>query len=227
MDRDKIASVIQRVRTEHRLSQKEFGDKYYVTSQAVSKWERGLSLPDISILRQICEDFDEDMLELFGTSSKEKQKIKLRFILLGILCVFILFLGGYFVFHFSQDNEFQMKKLTTTCDNFTLYGSIAYDTKKTSVYISNISYCGEEDKNVYQKIECTLYENDGETKTKIQTVEEENVTLENFLKNVNFQFDHYSENCTMYENNGMVLEIYGTKKNGEVRFFEIPLELEC
>lgn len=36
------------------LTQKEFADKLFVTESAVSKWERGLSYPDITLLRDIC-----------------------------------------------------------------------------------------------------------------------------------------------------------------------------
>lgn len=36
------------------LTQKEFADKLFVTESAVSKWERGLSYPDITLIRDIC-----------------------------------------------------------------------------------------------------------------------------------------------------------------------------
>ena len=35
-------------RKNNNLTQQQLADKLYVTSSAVSKWERGLSLPDIS-----------------------------------------------------------------------------------------------------------------------------------------------------------------------------------
>ena len=36
------------------LTQKEFADKLFVTESAVSKWERGMSYPDITLIRDIC-----------------------------------------------------------------------------------------------------------------------------------------------------------------------------
>lgn len=36
------------------LTQREFADKLFVTESAVSKWERGLSYPDITLIRDIC-----------------------------------------------------------------------------------------------------------------------------------------------------------------------------
>ena len=43
---------------EHRralgLTQRQFAERLYVTDSAVSKWERGLSYPDITLLHDIC-----------------------------------------------------------------------------------------------------------------------------------------------------------------------------
>ena len=42
MNQEKIAKFIKDVRLKSNLSQEKFGEKYGVTYQAVSKWERGL-----------------------------------------------------------------------------------------------------------------------------------------------------------------------------------------
>ena len=49
MDNNKIGKFIASVRKEKNLTQQELGNKLFVTDKAVSKWERGLSLPDISL----------------------------------------------------------------------------------------------------------------------------------------------------------------------------------
>ena len=36
------------------MTQKEFADKLFLTESAVSKWERGMSYPDITMIRDIC-----------------------------------------------------------------------------------------------------------------------------------------------------------------------------
>lgn len=53
MDIRKIGSFIQAMRKEHGITQKELGEKVGVTDKAVSKWERGLSFPDITLLPTI------------------------------------------------------------------------------------------------------------------------------------------------------------------------------
>ena len=39
------------------MTQKELGEKLNVTDKAVSKWERGLSFPDITIINSLAETF--------------------------------------------------------------------------------------------------------------------------------------------------------------------------
>lgn len=46
--------ILQR-RRELGMTQHELAERLYVTDSAVSKWERGLSYPDITLLRNICE----------------------------------------------------------------------------------------------------------------------------------------------------------------------------
>lgn len=47
-------------------------DKYNVTYQAVSKWENGKNMPDISLIKQISKDFNISLEELFDTQNKQK-----------------------------------------------------------------------------------------------------------------------------------------------------------
>ena len=50
MDQEKIGKFIKDLRIKNNLTQKEFADKYNVTYQAVSKWENGKNMPDLSLL---------------------------------------------------------------------------------------------------------------------------------------------------------------------------------
>lgn len=49
-----FGAYICRCRKSVGLTQKEFADRLFVTESAVSKWERGLSYPDITLIRDIC-----------------------------------------------------------------------------------------------------------------------------------------------------------------------------
>ncbi|WP_138159720.1 helix-turn-helix domain-containing protein [Peptoniphilus catoniae] len=50
IDKKDFGDFIARKRKEKNMTQKDISDKLFVSVQAVSKWERGLSFPDISLL---------------------------------------------------------------------------------------------------------------------------------------------------------------------------------
>lgn len=61
------AFICQR-RKELGMTQKEFAQKLFVTDSAVSKWERGLAYPDITLLQSICQVLDISEKELLSSS---------------------------------------------------------------------------------------------------------------------------------------------------------------
>ena len=63
-----FGAYICRRRKELGLTQREFADKLYVTESAVSKWERGLSYPDITLIRDICAILQVSEHELLTAS---------------------------------------------------------------------------------------------------------------------------------------------------------------
>lgn len=226
MNQDKISKVIKNIRKSKGLTQSQFAEKYNVTYQAVSKWENGKSMPDIAILKEICQENNinlDDLLE--GKNIKRKNKI----LLIGAIAAFLLIIIVSLILFGRNKNDFEFKTLSTSCDDFRLYGSIAYNDNKTSIYISNITYCGGNDESKYKNIECTLYEIDNNTKKKVSSYNyqnKESITLEQFLKNVNFNIDHYSKNCRIYKENGLNLEIEATDENSQTTIYKIPLIME-
>lgn len=52
-----IAEKISSLRKAHNLTQEALGEAVGVSAQAVSKWEKGDSLPDISVVTDICRVF--------------------------------------------------------------------------------------------------------------------------------------------------------------------------
>ncbi len=67
-DKKKFGEFITQKRKEAGLTQKSFAEKIFVTESAVSKWERGISFPDISLIRDICETLGINEHELLTAS---------------------------------------------------------------------------------------------------------------------------------------------------------------
>lgn len=73
MDKEKIGLFIKTLRKEHNYTQKELAEKLHVTDKAVSKWERGLSLPDVTIMQSLADALQISIYELMqGERSSAK-----------------------------------------------------------------------------------------------------------------------------------------------------------
>ena len=80
MDLNKIGKFISECRKNKNLTQEQLAEKLYITDRAVSKWERGLSLPDADKMLDLCNILDISINELFNgekinmKDEKRKQK---------------------------------------------------------------------------------------------------------------------------------------------------------
>lgn len=77
IDKKTFGSFIKSKRLEKNYSQKELAELLYVTEWAISKWERGISYPDITMVSDICSALDISEHELVTASvDTEIRKMK-------------------------------------------------------------------------------------------------------------------------------------------------------
>ena len=225
MNPEKVGKFIRELRKKNNLTQKDLADKYGVTYQAVSKWENGINLPEISLIRQMSKDFNisvEDILDGEENPNSYKKR-PLKFILL--LLALIVIIGTNIYLMLNRDN-FNFKTITTTCKEFKVTGTIAYDSKKSSINISKIDYCGGDDKTSYDSIKCDLYENHGNENTIITSCPKigYNEKLEDYLKDIELRVDDYQQKCRTYSDNKLYLEIVASKDNKNI-VYKVDLNL--
>lgn len=78
MENNKVGNFIAEMRKKKNLTQQQLGDKLYVTDKAVSKWERGKSLPDITLLSKLAEIFEVEVEDILsGEINKNKKNINI------------------------------------------------------------------------------------------------------------------------------------------------------
>ena len=76
MNVKKMGEFIKKKRKEKGLTQKELAEQLFITDRAISKWERGLSCPDISLLQELARILDTSVVELLkGETIKNKKSI--------------------------------------------------------------------------------------------------------------------------------------------------------
>lgn len=119
---NKIGKFIASTRKELGLTQQELANKISVTDKAVSKWERGVSLPDTAILERLAKELDVSIDELINgeksikkdnlileevnkkiheieNNKKEKNKKIVYIIIFCIIFIFLFIFIGLFIFN--------------------------------------------------------------------------------------------------------------------------------
>ena len=72
MNVKKVGEFIKQKRKEKNLTQKELAEKLSITDRAISKWERGICCPDISILKELSSILEVSVNELLAGEEIEK-----------------------------------------------------------------------------------------------------------------------------------------------------------
>lgn len=66
MDNVKMGQLIRRLRKENGMTQLQLAEKLHVSDKAVSKWERGLGSPEVSLITELSGIFAVDMQNLLS-----------------------------------------------------------------------------------------------------------------------------------------------------------------
>ena len=66
MNQIKIGKFIAECRKRQGLTQMQLAEKLNITDKAVSKWERGMAMPDSSIMLELCDILDITVNELLS-----------------------------------------------------------------------------------------------------------------------------------------------------------------
>lgn len=76
MDQEKIGKLINTLRKEKKWTQKELADLIGVSDKSVSKWERGVCLPDVSLFKALCETLGITLNEFFAGEKIKEENYK-------------------------------------------------------------------------------------------------------------------------------------------------------
>ena len=78
MNQIKIGKFIQEKRKEKNITQSELAEKLYITDRAISKWENGICMPDVSTIPELCKILNVTINDLFSgevVDMKNNEKI--------------------------------------------------------------------------------------------------------------------------------------------------------
>ena len=66
IDKEAFGTFLSQLRKEKGMTQKDLAERLFVSDKAVSKWERGLSLPDVTLLQPLADLMEVTISELLS-----------------------------------------------------------------------------------------------------------------------------------------------------------------
>ena len=75
IDKEQFGALVSQLRKEKGLTQKEVAQQLFISDKAVSKWERGLSVPDIALLIPLADLLDVTVTELLQCKRQEQEAL--------------------------------------------------------------------------------------------------------------------------------------------------------
>ena len=128
MDQEKIGKFIAERRKLQTLTQMQLAERLGVSDRAVSKWERGKCMPDVSIMQELCrelgisvndllcgevvsvenynEKMEKNLMEMAEQKERADKMLLLLEIFVGVLCTVIL-VAAALVASYVQMEEWQ------------------------------------------------------------------------------------------------------------------------
>ena len=75
MNQEKIGKFISEMRKAKNLTQEELAEKLGVSNKSISRWENGITMPDISMLITLSEALDVEVSELLNGRKMTKDEL--------------------------------------------------------------------------------------------------------------------------------------------------------
>lgn len=249
MDQNKIGKFIERARKARHLTQQQLADILGVSNTAISKWENGNNLPDISMLEPLSIALKIDMLDLLTAQNsthtqvskkcvKQRRNRITRVIITIITAIILLLTTNYLTYYNCNkttqkilSEQIQVYKISSINIDYVVEGYIIFNSKENLVYIEKIAFQGLENPNIdYSKIKEVNYYlelNGYKIFKQISHIEEKANTLEEIF--MQYRGNSYIDNNNPALNNINIdkaeMIIYLNNKARDRFIISVPVKL--
>ena len=153
MDQTKIGKLIAKLRKEKGMTQRELGDKVGVGFKAVSKWERGITCPDISIINELSKILGITSDELLTGELKEEhtinqnnKRINKKVLLIVPILIFILII--IFIIYRINNNRTEIYTITSDINEYYIEGNVIFKNNNFNLNINKIIFKNKDISNI-------------------------------------------------------------------------------
>ena len=221
MNQKKIGNFIAVRRKEIGLTQSQLAEKLGITDKAVSKWETGRSMPDLSLFSPLCDLLHITLNELLSGEfiSDENRKEKSNQVLLEVLTSWL----GKDQWHMKQNDSIpvvlkikNISKLYETENNATMaVKNVSFEVAKGS-FVGIMGASGSGKTSLLNMVAAIDRATDGQIEIDGQVVTElcEKDLARFRREHLGFIFQEYNllDNLTVYENIALALTVKQSPK---------------
>lgn len=250
MDLQKVGRFIAERRKDKKLTQEKLGELIGVTYTTISKWERGVNAPDISVLNKLSDILDVSVSEILNGCSKENNQpeednalknieyyakmTKLKYvkissyIIVGILMLFAI------LFTISNYNQFKVYSISSKDSNYTVEGYMIFNQERNLTIIKNIDirdkFLGTVQEEKVKSIKVSIVTKDKNLVSIFYETSQNNVAINEYLLNKTYFIneDISTKEYILSKDvklNELLLEIKYTNINNQEKTKLIPLKV--
>ncbi len=158
MQQNKVGKIIEKSRKAKKLTQKELAELLGVSNTAISKWENGNNLPDISMLEPLCEVLGLDLLELISVQNTTHEDTSKKFtkirktriirnisvfvIFLSILCLTNVYTYNKLMIKRKTDlqNQTEVYRINSKNEDYIINGYLIFNNKENLLVLEELHY---------------------------------------------------------------------------------------
>ena len=158
MDNNKIGKLIAELRKKKGLTQQDLGDMVGVGFKAVSKWECGTTLPDITIINEVSkilgittdellagelnklEEVIEEKIEEPNNDKKKKPKL---IITISVVTILLVFITSIFIYQ-NSNKTYTYKLVSKEPEEYYIDGKLYLKKDNVAINVSEILFKNKE-----------------------------------------------------------------------------------
>lgn len=251
MDLQKVGRFIAERRKDKKITQEKLGELIGVTDSTISKWERGINAPDISILNKLSDILEVSVREILNGCKKESNEqleedntlqnieyyaklTKLKYvkissyIMVGILMLFAI------LFTISNYNRFKVYSISSKNEEYIVEGYMIFNQERNLTIIKNIDirdkFLGTEQEEKVKSIKVSIITKEKNLISVFYENSQDDVAINEYLLNKTYFIneDISTKEYILSEDvklNEMFLEIKYTNHNNQEKTKYIPLKI--
>lgn len=157
MDLIKIGQFVDKKRKEKGLTQEQLGELLNISGKSVSKWERGLNMPDIDKLESLCNILDVDIVDMlngeidsnnsvklsnlsfFDIFKLYKNKLKKNYFLILFFILFLVLIFFSVFFTLGNYDKNRVYSISSSDSSYSINGYLIFNQEQNLLVITDLN----------------------------------------------------------------------------------------